>query len=489
MLNDFRNFLLKTSALIGCTATLLYFAPRLTNTITDDTTDEDQVSETTQDRKVGNRLEKYQNRRKPASVKNSKGITAKSLPNQNNESDISSSNNTNISYNNDNRMEDSSYRNISNSNSLSNTQSPINSNNRRSDLSNQQENRRNIRSTQSPNKGLTQNTEVTNENIHGVAACAPNCDSGQEESSSESEPSSTTSTSSSSSTTEREAPVVSADLGAGNYSTNPSVSLSSDIGGEIYYCLAEGSCCDPTPSAGGTAYSAAVDVGSADGNFCLSFVGVSTVGLLGDTVSRTYLVDQTLPNMSSVVDVQYIQTTQETNIAINSTDFGSSGFDYGLYNLSTDPSALNCKQIEEGYAHASYGVDLDGDSSPDLYDLSSVFATITSPLKPDIMQYGSIGNYFISILANRNTIDEAKRNCVTHRIILQDFDYLVDSQSTTAVPVINSYGNIEFSGSFYSYGIFREPAAIGDHSITSGSSKYEIDSSNILESSLEEIIN
>lgn len=212
------------------------------------------------------------------------------------------------------------------------------------------------------------------------------------------------------------------------------------------------------------------------------------MGLIGDSVTQTYLVDQTLPNMSSVVDIQYIQTTQESSIAINSTDFGKSGFDYGLYNLTSDPSAINCKQIEEGFAHASYGVDFNSDSSPDFYDLSSVFSTIATPLKPDIMQYGSIGNYFVSILSNRNSLDEAKRNCVTHKVILQDFDYLADSQSSTSVPVINGSGNIEFSGSFNSYGIFREPAAIGDNTITSGSSKYEADASNILESTIEEII-
>ncbi len=498
MFNEFRNYLLKASALIGCAAVLLYFAPGDQKV---SSFDEEEIQNVEPTEKTPNQLSKYNNMRKPASINEQSPIESAST------TQLSEESNTN--FENENQFipeEDPSLRNLAESSGSFENSLP----DERGEIQEQQDQAEAKRNSnpqtsddfqQEPRQssgGSSSDIAATSAEVnYAIPGCAENCSANEDNSDTAQTNSgeSTASTDSSEGTTSTPtnptadvAPVVTADLGAGNYSENPSVTLSSNIGGEIYYCVAEGSCCEPNPSSGGTLYNAAIDIGTGDGNFCLSFVGIGQSGILGEQVTQSYIVDQTLPDMSSIVDVQYIQTTGESSIAINSSKFGSTGYDYGLYNLSADPSALNCKQVEENFAHATYGVDFDGNSSPDLYDLSSIFTTITSPLRPGIMNYGAGGNYFVSILSNRNFAGEAKRNCVTHKVVLEDFDYLASTQTSTSAPIVNGSGHMEYSGTFNSYGIFREPAAIGDASITSGSSRFEADANNILEATKEDII-
>ena len=501
MVKELRNYMLKTSAIIGAVSTLLYFAP--TEKLLDQSPEPEkpQKVETTR----SNQIKKYENMRKPSS-------NDQQALNSDEEELIDEDQ---YESNKDTSQNDSYYEQPGGGN-LANTSAPYeNSGEVEDDLRNEQQ-----RSEQSYQEEESQEddqenseqddfeTEVneqvnegsSNDNYdssdsiqYAIPGCTENCADNLDSESDANNNSTDTSVisepgTSSTRTPASEAPVVSADLGSGNYSAPPTVNLSSNSGGEIYYCVAEGSCCEPAPTNGGTLYNSALEVGTVDGNYCLSFVGLSSSGLLGEPVTQSYVVDQTLPNMTSVVDIQYIQSTQESSISIDSTNFGEAGFDYGLYNLSADPSALNCEQVEANFAHATYGVDFDGNATPDFYDISSIISTITTPLRPSIMNYGSAGNYFVSILANRNFLGGAKRNCVTHKVILEDFDYFASAQNSTSAPAVNGGGHMEVSGSFNSYGIFRAPAAIGDNTITSGSSRFEADSSNILETTKEEII-
>ncbi|WP_417336570.1 hypothetical protein [Halobacteriovorax marinus] len=510
MFNEFRNYLIKTAALMGAAASLVYFVPRVSEKF------EEPKIEKSSSKEIAltdsDDLSKYDRRaRRPASVsldlnEEESAILIEEDSNKEIEEDFRADEDpalkalANANFNNASEDETSTpsstqdavinYGDTSPSGGDSEANGPRVS--KREPSQESQSSSSNDSSEQSDFKSVADldSADSSDDNLYGISNCTTNCNSSDvsDNSSSADSSGSQIGGSTDSSSTSEVAPVVTADIGSGNFSTNPNVTLSSAQSGDIYYCVANGSCCDPNPSAGGILYSSTLNIGSGDGNYCLSYVGISPSGILGESANQTYLVDQTLPDMDSIVDIQYLQTTQQSSIAIDSDNFGESGYDYGLYGLSSDPSALNCKQVEENFLHGTYGVDFDGNSTPDLFDLSSIFATITTPLRPDIMQYGSAGNFFVSILSNRNPTDEAKRTCVTHRVILQDFDYFAFAPTTTSAPAVNGSGHMEVSGSFNSFGIFREPAAIGDNTITSGSSKYELDSSNILESSKEEII-
>ena len=502
MVKELRNYMLKSSAIIGAVGTLLYFAP--TEKLFDQAPEVEKSKDVETTR--SSQTKKYENMRKPASSE------LQALSNEEeelfDEEQYESSNDTSR---NDNYYEEPGGGTLANTsapyensgeieNDQRNEQQRSEQDYQEEDLqedeqeSNEQDNFETDVDEQVNDESSNDNYDSSDNPQYAIPGCSENCaediDSESETNNNSNDTSviNESSTSTARTIASEEAPVVSADLGSGNYSAPPTVNLSSNSGGEIYYCVAEGSCCEPAPADGGSLYNSALEVGTVDGNYCLSFVGLSSSGLLGETVTQSYVVDQTLPNMTSVVDVQYIQSTQESSISIDSTNFGEAGFDYGLYNLSADPSALNCEQVEDNFAHATYGVDFDGNATPDFYDLSGIISTITTPLRPSIMNYGSAGNYFVSILANRNFLGGAKRNCVTHKVILEDFDYFASTQNSTSAPAVNGGGQMEISGSFNSYGIFRAPAAIGDNTITSGSSRFEADSSNILETTKEEII-
>jgi len=283
-------------------------------------------------------------------------------------------------------------------------------------------------------------------------------------------------------------PIIATDKGSGNYSSNPNVALSSDSGGDIYYCLSAGACCDPSSS--GTLYTGALPVGAADGNYCLTYYGVNTsCSLDGDQSNQAYLVDSTLPDLISTADVQYIQTTERPTITINSAEFLNPGYDYGLYYLPLDPVALTCAQVETNYVHATYGIDFDGDATPDFYDLGVEAGSLVKTFKSSDMNYGVIGNFFSSILGNRNLATD-KLSCTTHKIILMDFDYFDNSNSTTAAAPLT--GSVrEMTGSFGSYGFFRAPAAVNDFNIKNGSSRH-VDGDpliSVLETTAAEIMN
>ncbi|OUR99976.1 hypothetical protein A9Q84_02790 [Halobacteriovorax marinus] len=284
-------------------------------------------------------------------------------------------------------------------------------------------------------------------------------------------------------------PIITADIGSGNFSVNPTVALSSDIGGAIYYCLSSGACCDPDPGTTGTTYSTAIPVGAIDGNFCLSYYGESSLGVDGDKDNQNYLVSSTFPNMNSTVDVQYIQTTEVATVNMASTEYLNANYDYGLYDLDTyNPNALNCLQVETNYPHATNGVDFDGNATPDFYDLGVTAGPLTTALTSSIMTYGNIGNFFVSILGNRNPATHLY-SCATHKVVLKDFDYFNSSTSSTAKAPVAA-GVAEFSGSFGSYGIFRGPATtapIGDFSVKSGRSRH-LDVDHVLESTAAEIM-
>lgn len=482
MFSEFRNIILKTLAISAVGVGLYYLIPKVPELVEKVTEEEDTREEIIAEQKVEKKYKrKMKIARSPSSLLNDIMEREEEEPREE-IADVNPPSVTSVIPSSPRSFDSGTKKSAERARSSDGGSSSSSTSNNSNTLNN-------LSTDVATKEGDPSTTDKILENDKDVVECSINCQSENTESSEETVATSGGSTdsgeSSSTSSTNTTKPTITVDIGSGNFSTNPSVILTSDIGGDIYYCLNAGACCDPSSS--GTLYSGTFPIGAADGNYCLTYYGVSTSGVSGDQTNQAYLVDSTLPNLTSTVVTQYIQTTTKAAINITSTEFGNAGFDYGLYNLATDPAALTCAQIEATYSHATNGVDFDGDTFVDFYDLGVEAGPLATNLEAPIMNYGAIGNFFVSILGNRNLATD-KLSCATHKVVLMDFDYFNHNGSSGTVPV-NGGGHMEMSGSFGSYGIFRAPAAVNDFSIKSGTSRHEEDINNVLESSAAEIMN
>ncbi|EQC50319.1 hypothetical protein M899_2542 [Bacteriovorax sp. BSW11_IV] len=246
-----------------------------------------------------------------------------------------------------------------------------------------------------------------------------------------------------------------ADKASGTYSQIPTITLSGQDVAGIYYCIGNGSCCDPT--SGGQLYSSSFPISSGDGNYCLSIAGQSANGSFLDKIDYTYTVDSQVPDLTVTPNVRYLQTTEALSINVTSTDFGESDHYMRFYNLPSDPTGSTCSEISENNDHATVGLDIDNDGNADQYDLASLSgAYVLSDVKREL-SYGP--NYIVSLIENTVYEDSHLYSCSTDIIVLSDFDYLMDFNSSTGSVPVNGNGHMEFQGHFNSYGHFGAGAS------------------------------
>ncbi len=270
---------------------------------------------------------------------------------------------------------------------------------------------------------------------------------------------------------------VAADKNPGTYKYDPLITLTMSGPGSAYYCIQPNDCgtsmCDPV--SGGTLYSGAFNLGSTPPgpeNFCLSFYAKNIEGLPTVPTDISFTIDENAPDLN-VTSTRYLQSTEYLKqYEVTSTDFGATNFYYWLLNIpgsATTPGTdvpgtdlTNCaadsnqgpqapgNDIVFTYPFATFGMDLDGDASKDLVDLSTEAGPISKGdyyRGKNTFAYGD--NYLVSVMVNDVTLDYDKYSCNTTNVILKDFDYT--NWSTPGNVPISGSGEMEFTGSFTGY--------------------------------------
>ncbi|MDD4972817.1 MAG: hypothetical protein PHY93_00620 [Bacteriovorax sp.] len=260
-----------------------------------------------------------------------------------------------------------------------------------------------------------------------------------------------------------------ADIAGGAFSNPIGVTLSCSSISTIKYCFAldTGSgCCDPLVS--GTTYSSKVIVGPTNGNYCLSYYGVSASAVSTDVYHQSYTINSTLPNLAPVTHSQiYYQSTQLagrviTNTPdyersfISSTDYGKTGYGIGQINLKThDPgiAALNldCEQIVTNSLTVPAPLSILA-----LFDVSlaNPALPLEIPLQLNQLAYGD--NFITSYIENANFVVPIYA-CSTSKIVLNDFEFFQE-ELAFGDPGTNSVR--EFTGGLSPFGFFEAAANV-----------------------------
>lgn len=243
------------------------------------------------------------------------------------------------------------------------------------------------------------------------------------------------------------------DIGDGVYANSLQVNITCSSSADIKYCVQQGSCCDPISS--GANYSSSITVGASDGTYCLSFFGTSVAsGDSSTVIQKTYTIDSSAPDLSTIFTKLFLQTTQLPIMnLIRSNDFGKTGYAVGEINLKgNDPSPaglnLDCETIVEDHASLTSPSPVVILSDSDVSGFPNTHQ-INVPLIFAKFDYGD--NYITTYVVDRN-ISPAVYSCATNNIVLFDFDVFVPeiSHGDTGTNAAR-----EFSASFVSYGFFE----------------------------------
>lgn len=234
----------------------------------------------------------------------------------------------------------------------------------------------------------------------------------------------------------------SASIGAGTYSNPLNVALTCSTAATIRYCLAEGSCCDPTT---GSTYASAIGVGAEAKTYCLSYLGEDSTGQSTTIYEHFYTFNPSTPNIQVSADRIVYQTTQlDGKSSFTSSDFGTANLAAGVLNLkNNDPGPASCDDMITNATSPYVVMPLTSVSS--LNPSQQVDVT----LPKSTMDYGD--NYLVSYLSH--TLFAGVYGCSVKKITLEDFPYF---EETPANGVLNG-SVLEFSGGFVATGYFETP--------------------------------
>ena len=246
--------------------------------------------------------------------------------------------------------------------------------------------------------------------------------------------------------------------GSGVYSTAILVQISCTASATIRYCISQGSCCDPSS---GIIYTPGTNIlmGSEDGDYCLSFEGESSSGVVASNIEkRNFKFVSGAPNLqSSHPKIQY-QTTELVGLNfLTSNDFGKSNYGMGQVNFKTyDPSsdvaANGCEDVLETYI---FNPSTPPSPTPSiilaLLDLVTVApgSQLEIPMRADQLDYGV--NHIMSYLVD-NTEGTPNYVCSTQAVTLEDFDFFTHEE---AHGIAGTNQVREFSAGFSPYGFFE----------------------------------
>lgn len=243
-------------------------------------------------------------------------------------------------------------------------------------------------------------------------------------------------------------PNCSASVGGGTFNSPVNVSLNCSTASTINYCLAEGSCCDPST---GSTYALPLLIGATESTFCLSFQGTDSGGRSSGIIQQTYSFNSAAPNLQVDFQKTVYQTTQlEGFLSISSDDFGSSTLAGGVLNFkSSDP-------VVSGYTSCQDQVENSSPLSPVSVMAETSLSHLTSGQQLDVffgnfeLVYGD--NFITSYLLNSAYGDVY--SCSTSKVVLEDFPFFDSS------PTFATSGSIhEFSGNFTATSFFEVPAS------------------------------
>lgn len=253
----------------------------------------------------------------------------------------------------------------------------------------------------------------------------------------------------------------SASITGGSFSNPIGVTLSCTVNSTIKYCVGldtGNGCCDPTVAA--TTYSSQIVIGPSNGNYCLSYYGVSSTAGTTSPYQNSYTINTTLPNLQVSHPKIYYQTTQLTpgSAFVTSTDFGKTGYGIGLINLmSHDPGPLaenlTCDQIVNNYV----GLPLPTPSVIlSLLDTSLDNPTIQIqiPYQLPQLEYGS--NFITTYMENNNFVTPIY-SCSTTNVTLSDFEYF---QEELAFGDAGTNSVREFTGGLSAFGFFEDQSVV-----------------------------
>jgi len=246
----------------------------------------------------------------------------------------------------------------------------------------------------------------------------------------------------------------------GSFGNPISVKLSCSSSAQIKYCLSEGGCCDPQLTS--TTFTSDIVIGSTNGNYCLSFYGVSSEISKTSTITQhSYLISNTLPDLNVTFPKAQYQTTNlssSTFSSVTSSDFGKNAYIMGQVNLnSRDPGLtgenLSCEQIVKNYNTFANPV---ANLLLNPMDMSIYSPTHIQqvPFQKSALSYGLTGNFITTFITN-SSFAAPLYSCSNNNLVLYDFPYFNGSDVTFGDRGTND--NREFEGGLSSYGFFEDP--------------------------------
>lgn len=215
------------------------------------------------------------------------------------------------------------------------------------------------------------------------------------------------------------------DVASGSYKTNPTVTIELDGGAIIDHCLVEGDltedgCCD-LDTIGETTSSGTLSkqIGITEGKYCFTFQGRNIYGFRSERHDLVFNVDSGIPDVIAQASKMVIQSTEEFEYTITSTEIGSNGLYYTLFNYGGE-KITDCEVMDDGSEFADHALSLDADAIADtihMFDFSG--ANLTFNYSGKKLLYGG-SNTLYSLLIDSNPATNVFA-CPSVIITLEDF--------------------------------------------------------------------
>lgn len=198
------------------------------------------------------------------------------------------------------------------------------------------------------------------------------------------------------------------------------VEISCNRPGSIYFCLSLGAPCDPNQGL----YSGEISVGPVDGDYYLSYYGMTLDGRKSFVVDDLFTIDSTLPSLMTSFPKVYFQTSEVPLVTkTQSLDFGKENHFYSQYNfLNHNPLSLSCADILSNYGALNF-IAIETNFNTSFLNESS---EIEQQINISGLHYGE--NYIVTALEDRNRYIAS---CDIQRVILRDFSLFAFSGAST----------------------------------------------------------
>ncbi len=258
--------------------------------------------------------------------------------------------------------------------------------------------------------------------------------------------------------------LVNADNLSGIYFENPFVTLTGVNVSEIRYCLSfTKECCAPD-----IVYDGAIEVSRtpgfyAGGNYCLSYQGYYSDSLKTKIYENAYLVDNTLPAMTSSfypnAQLERIQTNERHHLLrTTSPDFGMPDFYHFTLALGgLNPSVTYADCAETIANHKPIDFAMRSPAGVTVFDGVNLKApgpvdVIVSNLN-EVANYGE--NYLVSVMEKVDTSGSSIFSCITNKVVLRDFYVSFPSHTGSYQSPENAQKVNQFQGMILDYGPFN----------------------------------